>query len=49
MEIKRRDIAELTQMVPTIGAHWGPLELEIEKINMAELTQMVLTIGALWG
>jgi hypothetical protein len=43
------DIAELIQMVITIGAHCSPLELEIEKRDNAELILMVITIGAHWS
>ena len=49
MKIKKRDYAELTRMVITIGAHWSPLELEIAKGDNAELIQMVITIGAHWS
>ena len=49
MEIAKRDIAELIQVVLTIRAHWSPLELEIEKRDKAELIQMVIIIGVHWS
>ena len=49
MQIEKRDLVELIQMVLTIGAHWSPLELELEKRDLAELIQMLLTIGVHWS
>jgi hypothetical protein len=31
LEIEKKVLAKLSQLVLTIGAHWSPLELEIEK------------------